>query len=226
MTPRTVFTFLLIGAASWLTLAALAQDITCSQATATILKSPVSVDYKRITELEKVAAILLDESQNLSTSCTDYIIERGLFEYGETTERFSNTLNNDSNSEKFWVGKAAEAYINYINWWLDLDDTRQSALIKLYLRIPQDDASPPDWNERKAKWIRRRIGNAVNSLASCLIRAGKTNEVLTRYEAISTKSTDVFPAESVSEWYKWLLALPDFDRTKIGKSLKNSSRMI
>lgn len=213
MTTHMILIFLVIGATSWLPPLASAQVATCSEATKIVISPPATISHAQVQELEEVATFLLSESQNPSTSCDDYIIERGLYEFGVATEKFSKIIANDPIAEKYLAGKAAEAFNQHITWWLDLDDTRQVALIKLLLRLPQN-ALPSDWNVRKAKWVRMRIGNAVNSLASCLIRAGKTREVLTKYEGFSTRSTEVFPAESVSEWYKWLLALPNFDREK------------
>lgn len=213
MVRRMALFFLWILAVSQQLPAAFAQEMMCSQATDLVMRPTATPTGGRINSMQEVVRFLLGESQNSSTTCSDVIIERGLFELGNMTERFSKTFPKDPEIEKLWAAEAAEAFAQYINWWLELDEVRQIALVRILLQIPQE-SPPSEWKSRKTKWVRDRVGGALFSMISCLIRADKKSDLLANLECIAAQGIEVFSVRVINEWYYWLQVLPEMQRQK------------
>lgn len=173
-------------------------------------KTP-SHNFDKSQQLKAAFPIIKQAMTTSDDVCSDPLIDRVFFEYAEALDKFSQTLNKTAPGSKKWATDAAKAYNEYIEWFLDLSKARQNALVKVWAKERGVSESDFDENERR-KSLRKRMGNVLQALGACFVRADTPKELLDSYSRYTQQqqNIEIFPDEVVDEWYKWLQVLPDW----------------
>jgi len=168
-------------------------------------------DDAKVEQLGNIVAELDEASQDVNIpACNDVLVERVLYENASELERYSTTFPGDAEATLTWTSKAVTAYQAYIDWFINLGEARQDAIIRAVTKRLSD----APFKTVRRNWIRMRVGNAVHSLGACLVRRKAFEDLLTKYESLCQQTAEIFPNEATSNWYKWLTSLDDFQREK------------
>jgi len=183
----------------------------CNQVRA-YFENPPEDRYARIQDLKHAVEFLMDSARS---DCEDFLKERTLFEYADELDKFSASFDKED-ARRTWASDAAEAYSEYLTWFLGLSDTAQNRLIGILTK-----SESPELSNTRGRWIRLRVGNVLHSMGAALIRAGGHEKLLSEYERLSGVSIEIFAAEVVKDWYKWLRTLPDYRRTRTAAEIRS-----
>lgn len=183
------------------------------------LKNPLPEGlYAQVQDLEKAVEVVRRESSSPAGSCDELLAERAFFEYANALDRYSRTFPNDPQATQRWAHGAADAYGEYLDWFLSLSDAQQNRLIRILTqtqRAPEDEFRPV-----RGRWLRTRVGNVLNSLGVSFVRAQAHEELLGAYDRFFRMTIEIFPNEVAKKWYKWLRAKPDFQVAKLDAEIK------
>jgi hypothetical protein len=160
--------------------------------------------YARVQDLERAVEILRQGAEN----CETWISERAWFEYATALEQYSRTFPDRSDAARKWAKEAAEAYGQYLRWFLDLSEERRDHLIRQY--TDTEKATEAKFREARRTWLRRRIGNVLHSMAASFVRAELHRQALEELDRLFRESIEIFSDEVARQWHKWLRAYPDF----------------
>src|SRR5712692_6375598 len=183
---------------------------TCKQVSDYLNSARPEDQYARVVDLRN-AVQLIDRISNLAIPCEDYVVERTRFELGSELEAYSQTFS-DLTPQRTWAADAAEAFEQYLEWFLLLSEENRDRMIRILLRAQS--VSDADFKRDRGKWLRKRVGNALHSLGVAYVRADQHESLLVSYERHAQESIEIFPNEVVRKWYKWLRARPEFQRDK------------
>lgn len=169
--------------------------------------------YERYCALEKAIVLINSQCDNPEQKCDDRLTDRTFLKFAQVADDYAqkNFTANTKGREK-WSLYAARAYHDYIDWFLTISSDRQTTLIAKLINVEPTD---PNFEDKKRSWLRTRIGGALRSVGNIYVREGKPEELINCYENCfdSNKRADIFANEVVGEWYKWLLAQPDYKIT-------------
>lgn len=219
--PRScsVFWLVLAGAVGWPAHLQAVEFATCAEVRE-FLKSPLPDNaYTRAEVLGKAVDALKRQSAPPSEGCDDWVIERTFFEYADALDKHSQSFVGDAEATQTWALDAAVAYGQHLDWFLGLTESRQNGLMRLLLKAQR--VSEDEFIQARRKWLRTRIGNALNSMGSAYVRAQAWDKLLDAYEAYFRQSVEIFPNEVAGKWHKWLRALPDFKAEKRDAQIKS-----
>lgn len=166
--------------------------------------------YARVADLENATQAVKQEIARGSSECDDVVVELVFFEYARETEDLGNTFT-DPQTRRTWASAAATAYIDYLNWFTDISESRQSGLIRVLLRLQS--ASDEEIRREKGKWLRKRVGGVLNNLGAAYIRAENHEELINSYQKYSDV-VEIYSNEVVRKWYRVLQTKPDFQRVR------------
>lgn len=165
--------------------------------------------YSRVRNFERAVELVRSKNDDPAESCDDRLTDRTLFRYAQVVEEYSKTFTSNSEGSKNWALKAAYSYGEYVRWFLILSEDRKNNLICKLIQA----CSSEGFEEKKRKWILTRLGGgALYNMSNSFIIAGKYESLITEHEKFFNEyqSIEIFPHESVKQWYKWLRAQPDF----------------
>jgi len=172
-----------------------------------------STSYAKVQDLEKIVAVVKAEDNSPFASCEDWVIERALWEYAHALDDYSQTFPNSPQATGVWTRRSVAAYRDYLNWFLNLSESRQARLIRVLTKSQQSPAD--EFRAERRRWLRARVGNVLNDMGTRLVKLKDYNSLLTEFGRLFQISVEIFPDEVVKDhWYKLLRAQPDFLRTR------------
>lgn len=174
--------------------------------------------YAQVQDLERAVDVVRRESGASAGSCDELLAERAFFEYANALDRYSRTFPNDPQATRRWARGAADAYGEYLDWFLSLSDAQQNRLIRILTQTQR--AAEDEFRPVRGKWLRTRVGNVLNSMGVSFVRAQAHEDLLGAYDRFFRMTIEIFPNEVAKKWYKWLRAKPDFQVAKPDAEIK------
>jgi hypothetical protein len=196
---------LLIGFASASSRAAAIEDCTGLSARLARLDQSNPTGYARVDAFSKVVAVL---DRDDFDDCDPRLIGRARYDYATALEGYAKGFPEDSQPRREWSKKAAEAFTRYLDWFQTLGSERVDTAIRKLKGA--EGLSEEAFAEIRRRFLRERIGNAINSMSQSHLGARDHAAFFASLEAHIELPVEAFPKQVVEEWYKWLRSQPDF----------------